>query len=399
MEKPEDRVDVIVVGAGPAGLMAAREASKRGAAVLLLEKENSFGLKVCGEAVSRSALDTAEIPPSDRKQVISSKIRGCNIYSPDEKKVVQLLAEDLGYKEGYILDKPLFLEKIAEMAAEDGVTIHMNSEVKSVKREKGVISGVLCEKHGKTEHVRSKTVIGCDGFNSSVLKDALGISPRPVIPCIQYKMADCRGLEKGMMLFYLGKEVAPGGYVWVFPKSENTANVGIGARRGPAKQYLDKFIQKHQEMFAKAKITNMGAAAVPVCGQLVNTVNKNLLICGDASGQVIPFTGGGIHSSLWGGKLAGRTMAKALEEGDTSVDRLKRYWSEYEKPWGARIKDSGKALKAIEALTDEELTELGDLLSSRDIVDLVNGFDIVRVAKHLLSHPVFALKISQILLS
>jgi digeranylgeranylglycerophospholipid reductase len=212
-------------------------------------------------------------------------------------------------------------------------------------------------------------------------------------------MADCRELEKEMMLFYVGREVAPSGYVWIFPTGENTANVGIGVRGGPAKQYLDRFIKNHQGMFAKAKIIKMGAAAVPICGQLVNTVNHNLLVCGDASGQVIPFTGGGIHSSLYGGKLAGRTMAKALEEGDTGIERLKKYWSEYEKLWGYRIKDSGKALKAIEALTDEELTELGDLLSSRDIVDLVNGFDIVRVAKLLLAHPVFALKISQILLS
>jgi digeranylgeranylglycerophospholipid reductase len=399
METSNKRVDVIVVGAGPAGLMAAREASRQGVEVVLLEKEKDLGLKVCGEAVSGSALDTAEIPSSDRKRVIMNKIGGCYIYSPNETRVVRLLAEDMGYGEGYILDKPFFLRRLAEITAEEGVTIQMNSEVKSVVRDNGLISGVVLERHGETERLLSKTVIGCDGFNSTVLKDSLGILPRPVIPCVQYKMVDCRELEKEMMKFYIGREVAPSGYVWVFPTGETTANVGIGARGGSAKKYLDKFIEKHDGMFGKARILTIGAAPVPICGQLTNAIDDNLLVCGDASGQVIPFTGGGIHSSLGGGKMAGRIIAEALSDGDTSVGRLKRYWDEYEKPWGFRIKDSAKALKAIETLTDKELTELGDILSSRDIVDLVNGFDIARVAKLLLAHPVFALKISEILLS
>ena len=399
MQKSEVPFDILVAGAGPAGLMAAREASKRGMKVLLLEKENSFGCKPCGEAVSGGVLEDVGIPVSDRNKVILNKLEGCYIFSPKESKVVELKAKDSGYNEGYILDKPFFLWRLAEIAAEEDVTIWMRSEVKSVIRKNGAICGVTFERQGRTEHVLSRAVIGSDGFRSAVLKDALGISPRPVIPCMQYKLANCRELEREMLRFYMGEEVAPRGYVWVFPTGETTANVGIGVRGKPGKPYLDKFIKNHPDMFGKAQILNVGAAPVPICGQLTDTVDNNLLICGDAAGQVIPFTGGGIHSSLCGGKLAGRVMSEALTQGDTSAGRLKRYWSEYNNPWGLRIRDSAKALKAIETLNDEELTELGNLLSGRDIVDLANGLDIVRVAKLLLSHPVFALKISEILLA
>jgi len=391
--------DIVVVGAGPAGLMAAREASRRGVKVLLLEKKNAFGRKACGEAVSSNALDTAEISASDRKRTVLNKIKGCYIYAPNENKVVRLLAENSEYQEGVILDKPFFLRRLAEMAAEEGVTVWMNSEAKSVTRKNGSICGISFIERGKKKQVRSKTVIGCDGFNSTVLWDALRIRSPRLIPAVQYKLANCKGLEKEMLKAYLGREVSPNGYVWVFPTSETTANVGIGGEGRPIKPFLDRFIKKHPDMFGDAQTLNVNAAPIPIGGQLLNALDDNLLICGDAAGQIIPLTGGGIHSSLEGGKLAGKVMTEALSEGDTSASRLRRYWDEYESSWGARIRDSGKALKAIEALNDEELNELAELLSTRDIMDLANGFDITRVAKALLSHPTFALKISRILLS
>ncbi len=394
-----EEFDIVVVGAGPAGLMAAREASKKGAKVLLLEKENGFGLKPCGEAVSDQTLQTAGIRSSERRKIILSKAKGCHIYSPNEEKGIKLLAGETGYREGHIIDKPFFLRILAETAATEDVTIWMNSEVKSVIRREGKISGVTFRKQGKIRRVNSKAVIGCDGVNSAVLKDALGISPRPVIPCIQYKMANCKGFEEGILRVYVGQNVAPLGYLWIFPTGETTANVGIGVKGKPARAYLDRFIEKHPDMFEKAQILNVAAAPVPTCGQITDAVDDNLLVCGDASGQVIPLTGGGIHSSLEGGKLAGSFMAEAIAENDTSKNRLNGYWSKYENPWGRRIRDSGKALSAIEALTDEELVELSSLLSGRDIVDLANGFDIARVATIFLSHPTFALKISRTLLS
>ena len=391
--------DIVVVGAGPAGLMAAREASKGGVKVLLLEKESLFGRKACGEAVSSNTLDTAEISASDRNRIVLNRIKGCYIYSPNEKKVVRLLAENPEYQEGIVLDKPFFLRRLAEMAAEEGVTIWMNSEVESVTRKNRSICGVSFIERGKRKQVLSKTVIGCDGFNSTVLWDTLRIRSPRLIPSIQYKLANCKGLEKEMLKVYLGREVAPNGYVWVFPTSETTANVGIGGEGKPVKPYLNRFIKKHPDMFGNAQALNINAAPIPIGGLLSNALDNNLLICGDAAGQVIPLTGGGIHSSLAGGKLAGKVMTEALSEGDTSARRLRRYWDEYETSWGARIRNSGKALKAIEALNDEELNELAELLSTKDMMDLANGYDITRVAKLLLSHPTFALKISKILLS
>ena len=100
-----ENYDIVIVGAGPAGLMAARKAGEKNVRVLLVEKQAMLGVKACGEAVSTRTITDAEIQPSQK--FISNKVRGAFIYAPDEKKRVEIFSEELG--QGYILEKPAFL--------------------------------------------------------------------------------------------------------------------------------------------------------------------------------------------------------------------------------------------------------------------------------------------------
>ncbi len=384
--------DVVVVGAGPAGLMAGRKAAERGANVLIVEKEHRLGAKPCGEAVSASTLKDAEIQPSPK--FIANKVRGFIVYAPDESKRVEILSEDLGFGEGYILEKPIFLRFMAAKAAEAGAQIWMRCEVKAVQRRSGGGFKLALNRFGENLTVEARYLLGCDGVASLVAQTFFERRGYEIIPCIQYKMVGCRLGEPELPAAYVGREVAPKGYVWVFPKSEEEANVGVGVRGAPAKPYLDRFIERHPEMFGKARIVEVGGAPVPISGLIPKFHGEDLMLCGDAAGQVIPLTGGGIHSSIMAGKIAGELAGRAAVEGGVRfVDYPKRYAF-----WSNRIYRSLTALRLIENLSDEDLNMLAEVLDGRDIVDLANGFDLARVGSKLLKYPAFAERLGKALL-
>ncbi|MEM0358931.1 MAG: NAD(P)/FAD-dependent oxidoreductase [Candidatus Hadarchaeales archaeon] len=380
--------DVIVVGAGPAGLMASRGAAERGADTLLLERENSLGKKPCGEAVSLSTLKDAGVRG---RKFIRNRVEIFRVHAPDERKYVDILSRKLGTA-GYVIEKGLFLKELAYLAVRRGVEIRMGTPVLDLKRREGKWE-VLVRFGGERRKVRGKVVIGCDGVNSVVASRALGVKRPEVIPCFQYKMVNCGVEDPHMLEVYLGREVAPGGYVWVFPKDGGEANVGIGVRGAPAKPYLDRFLSSHPSLFGKAGIVEVGAAPVPVGGEVERLVDEGVMLCGDAGGQVIPLTGGGIHSSVVAGKVAGE-VAGGVVKGENTVEEYPRRYEE----WSNRIARSLKVLRLIEKLNDKELNQLADLLTGQDVVDLANGLNLKRVGRKLLKHPYFALRLARGLL-
>ncbi len=375
--------DIIVVGGGPAGVAAAKAAAREGVSVLLLEKHPTImANKPCGEAVSKETLETAGVKPSPR--IVMHEAYAL-VYSPSmiEVKIPQI---------GYNINKSLFIQEIAAQAAEYGADIHVREEVSSVVRE----DGNRLVKTSKGTY-RAKVVIGADGYNSTVAR-SLGVTERPEpIPTVQYIMANCRLKYPDAVRFYLGNKVAPGGYAWIFPRSEKLAEVGIGVRGGVAKEFLDTFVSKFSEELGSAKIIDYRGAPVPIGGVISETVFDGAMLVGDAAGHVIPLTGAGIHSSVASGLAAGRVAARAVLEEDVSKLRLSEFYQVYE-AWLTRIRKSLKAMRAVERLSDEDLDTLATILKADDILDLANGLDIGRVAKKLLAHPILAIKLARSLL-
>ena len=386
--KKQVNYDVVVVGAGPAGLMASRKAAEKGLKVLLVEAERRLGFKVCGEAVSKGTLEDAEVTP--HQSFICNRIDGACVYAPNENKKVEIVG-DFG---GYILDKPAFLRKLASYAIKVGVDFWINSKVFDVKHfEEGY--EVYVKNFGEILTVKCRFIVGCDGVNSIIARKFFDRSNYKLISCIQYKMVNCKFEDPHKLEFYFGREVAPLGYAWIFPKDEYTANVGIGVRGVPAKKYLDKFIEKHPDKFKNAKIVEVGGAPVPIGGEIGKVVDaeNGIIVCGDAAGQVIPLTGGGIHSSIVAGKVAGEVLAEHVN-GNLSLDEYPKRYSY----WSERIMKSLKVLKVLENLSDQELNQLAEVLTGEDIIDLANGLNIRRVALKLLKHPVFALRLAKALM-
>ena len=385
-----DNYDVTIIGAGPAGVMAAWKAAQEGAHTLLIEREKNPGRKPCAEGVLSEVLPDAEIAPL--KEFAINKISGAYLYAPDEKKRVSVGGE------GYILDKPAFLQVLAERARARGSEIVYGTSVEDAVKENGsiVLSG---KRSGKPFSVKSRVVIGCDGTGSIIARRFFPRRNYQVIAAFQYSMTNCRIEDETKLEIFVGHEKAPAGYIWIFPKGEGKANVGIGLKGSGAKQLLDRFIEVHPSVFNGAKVEVSQAAPVPVGGEVEEYVSNGLMLCGDAAGQVIPLTGAGIHTSLVAGKIAGEVAGVAVREGDTTSDRLSEYREKFEELFGGKITNSLRALESFERFSDSELNIITDLLDGQDLIEMANGFSPSKAIGLLLRHPVLALKVASQLLN
>ena len=374
--------DIVVVGAGPAGGVAARHSAKGGARVLIVEEHNEVGVPVnCAEGASEDTLRDAGVRP--KPPIISQRIEGVRVHAPNMKYVE---ISGAGYT-GYILNRDVFDRELVYMALDSGADMMLGARVVDLIFENGVVKGVVVRRRGRLLKIRANVVIGADGFSSIVRRRAGLGRITDLCSCIQYRLANVELDDPHMIDVYLGTEVAPGGYAWVFPKSDDVANVGLGVRRihkAPAIEYLKRFI-KRDPRFRKAKPILVNGGPVPVCGPLERLVGDGVMLAGDAAAQVVPCTGAGIHSSVDAGRMAGEVAAEAVRVGDFSRDFLSNYEKVWREGWGRRMRDSRKVVKALDRLSDEDLNTLASILTSEDVLNLANGVDVVGTVMRIMT--------------
>ncbi len=381
-----EEFDVLVVGAGPAGLCAAVELAGK-CEVLLVEKEAELARKPCAEAISTEGI--ADFPVKIPSKVIRNKLTKAVIHMPDPKKTVEI---KIGGKKVMIVDKKRMLEALLRDYAKKGGAFSLRSKLKSVRREEDFFVSRVGD-----ESVKSHIVLGCDGYASVVARSFFRRENFRLIGCYQYVLTNCRIDDPSVGHFFFGEKIAPQGYAWIFPWDEETACVGLGSLKGHSKERLDKFVEGRPEL-ERAVPMREGGAAVPVSGQVEKVVGDGVMICGDAAGQVIPVTGGGNHAAILAGSIAGKVAARAIEEGDLSERFLSAYPRGFEERYGWRIRKSLKVQKALLRLKDEDFNMLADVLTGEDVWNLANGIKVREIALRLLKHPRLAARIAKLLL-
>ena len=392
--------DAVVIGAGPAGLCAARRAAELGADVLILEAEGRLAAKPCGEGLLKGVLEELGIKASH--EFVENEVEGAYIFGPCGT-CLEVRAEQITYEKfrgrggGYIINKEAFLNSLMEEALEAGADIRFKARVIGFEADEARRI-VVFEEKGRLKRASCDVVIGCDGYKSVTAKKLFGLRPQEVIPCLQYVVEGCHIDEPDMVRAYVGRRWAPLGYLWVFPKGDDVANVGIGVRKALAKEYLDRFVRESPE-FRGSRIKSVGAALVPIGGQRERVVMDGAMLCGDAAGHVIPMTGEGIHPAMTAGLIAGEVAAKAVQEGDTSADRLSEYERRFNERWGATIELALLARLAFEKLSDEKIDKFLSLVASGSIdinnaVRVIDGADIGPLMRDFLeADPDFCLEV------
>jgi digeranylgeranylglycerophospholipid reductase len=364
----KDRYDVIVVGAGPAGSMTAKTAANAGLDVLLIEKRQQIGDPVrCAEGVNKKYLKEFIQPDPTW---ISAEVRGSKIYAPDGA-MVEMSEELAGAEVGYVLERKVFDRALARDAALAGAEVMVKTRATGLLIEDGFVKGIKAEHMDEKYNIRAEIVVGADGVESKVGRWAgidTTLKPKDICTCAQYLMTNI-DIDPDFCEFYLGHKIAPLGYIWVFPKGNNMANVGIGIAGNVsgdvrAKELLDDFVQKR---YPGGKVIEFIVGGVPVCGTIERTVANGLMLVGDAARQSDPVTGGGIFNSIWAGDIAGKVAANAIKHSDVSAEFLQ----EYEVNWRAELgRDLDISLMVKERfirLTDDELNTLGHSLEGIDL--------------------------------
>ncbi|MDD3874977.1 MAG: digeranylgeranylglycerophospholipid reductase [Methanosarcina sp.] len=377
----KDRYDVLVIGAGPAGSIAARTAAEKGLDVLLIEKRQEIGDPVrCAEGVSKEYLKKhVEID----KRWICADLKASHIYAPDGTRI-EMAEEISGGEVGYVLERKVFDRALAEHAAKAGAEVRVKTRATGLIIEDDFVKGAKLMHLGKEYDVRAKVVIGADGIESKVGRWAgidTSLKPSDIETCTQYLVTGVN-IDQDHCDFYVGNEIAPGGYLWIFPKGEGKANIGIGllgSRTGKFKprpvDYLNRFLEKK---FPDARIIEMVFGGVPVSGSIEKTSANGLMLIGDAARQADPITGGGILNAMDAGKLAGEAAYAAISAGDVSLQKLEEG---YEKRWretiGHEIDMSLVVKNCFINLSDEDLNSLAHSL--RDVkFERMNLFDLLQ---------------------
>lgn len=324
----EDSYDVVVIGAGPAGSTAARFAAEAGASVLMMEKDRDVGYPVrCGEAVSHEGV--VQFIEPDPKW-IASTITRFRIVAPNGKEVLPRLDG-----KGYVLERRIFDYEVAKLAAREGAEVITKAYAYDLIKSDGKAVGVRALIKDEKVEIQAKVVVAADGVESRVGKWA-GIDTtchiRDMESCAQMTITGVE-VEEDTLDFYFGDQISPGGYLWIFPKGKNTANVGLGvsvecAKQKAAIRYLEEFLEKR---FPKAAVLTHIAGGVP-CAKTCDTIVKNnVMLVGDAAHQVNPVSGGGIISGMIGGMIAGQVAGEAVRMNDLS------HLTEYQKRWHKRL--------------------------------------------------------------
>ena len=365
--------DVLVIGAGPGGSMAARYAARNGLKVLLIEKRPEIGVPVrCAEGISRAWLKEVEI--DIQKKWIDAEIDGAKIYSPDEKSVVTLSAEQAGNEVGFVLNREYFDKYLAALAAKEGAEIWLKSPAIEIIKENGKVAGAIIRRFGELVEVRAKIVIAADGFESQVARWAglnTVLRERDIVTCIQYRMTNI-DIDEKFTHFYIGS-CAPGGYLWIFPKGKGEANVGIGVAlnkikdTGEAKKYLDRFIEKHPEL-KKGGIVQIVTGAVSTCPIPKHLVDDGIMLVGDAARLIDPITGGGIANAARSGKYAGEIAAKCIE--NPTKECLKEYEKKVQDKWGRKHLRNWYVKEKLASLDDDTLNKLMEVISEVEMKDI-----------------------------
>jgi digeranylgeranylglycerophospholipid reductase len=360
--------DCIVVGAGPAGSMAAQTMAQAGIKVLLLEKHPRIGVPVqCGEGISYSGLARFVDP---QPEWISAHIHKALLVSPSNQRVLVNHP-----RAGFVLDRKIFDRRLAEAAASHGATVMTNSCAVGLLSANGRgFGGVRVLQDGREKDYRARVIVAADGVESLVARwagidSSLGLEQ--VDSAAQYLLSQVE-VEPDSMEFHLGRDVAPGGYAWVFPKGPGSANVGlaIAPHRSVkrAKELLDLFVSKR---FHRHRVMEFMMGAVPCYDRKRDLVKENVLLVGDAGRVVDSLSGAGISNALLSGKLAGKTVSRFVKDGQSSFSGLNKYEDELLKEKGSELRFYSFCRAIYLKMTDEDFEAvvrfLGDYLGDETI--------------------------------
>lgn len=380
--------DVVVIGAGPAGSIAARTTAQAGLSTLLLEKRQEIGSPVrCGEAVGKETIE--KFIPLDPKW-IAAEIETFSLTNPQGDCVVLPPLEHT-----LVLERKIFDRELAHSAAKAGAEVMVKARVTDLIKTDRSIEGARINVQGQQHEVRAKIVIGADGTESQSPRWA-GLKSIPQLKdyytAAQYLMTDI-DIDPRICQYHLGWSLAPGGYTWVFPKGDKQANVGLVMWVDPKEKhtaidYLNEFVAAR---FPHSSILSQVVGGIPITNVLPRMVTDGYMAVGDAAHQSDPMTAGGITNGMHGGLFAAEVAIEAIEKGDTSAKFLKKYEDKWDVEFGKLYRRLYRIRHAMLKIPEEKISRMIHAASQLDVRQM-SLKDILLIVMR--SHPQMLLEVA-----
>jgi menaquinone-9 beta-reductase len=314
-------IDLLVVGAGPAGSALAAAAAAEGASVLLVEAARHPRPKACAEFASPRIVEELErirLPPAAWADS-AVPVNGMDLHAGAHRARIGY-ADRSGRRVAWGLDRRRFDARLAEHAATSGALLRESTRVTDLVAVSGRIRGArLRDASGRTETVRADWVVGADGARSTVSRrlgvDAPTRFPRRLGLVAHY--AGVRGLvDHGEM------HAAHGWYVGLAPTPDGEVNVGMALpldRDAGGTARFESAVAALPAVAARlrgARRVSPIRGAAPIGHRVTRVAGPGWLLIGDAAGFVDPFTGEGIHRAL----RSARAAWTALRRGGEVID-------------------------------------------------------------------------------
>jgi digeranylgeranylglycerophospholipid reductase len=324
--------------------MAAMKAVEGGAKTLILEKHKLPRFKLCGGGVANWVVRYLKVP----EEVLERQYNVLSFFIPPNYERHDINLGGLGYFGVY---RDAFDYQLTKMALDKGAELNENKHVNGVIREQGYVKGVTTKDGEKYE---ADVVIACDGALSTTAKSCGMWNTwfKSKGETWKDQMCFCVGVEVKLgekviterfgnsYMIFTGRDIAPMGYAWIFPKRENVS-VGLGSMAKTLKEkptYYMNHLMKNNPVASKllegGEKTLMRGAWVPIRNTYKPSYDSGLLIAGDAAGMVSPITGEGVYYAVKAGMDAGVTAAEAVNDCNFSAESLSKYQKRWEESVG-----------------------------------------------------------------
>ena len=304
----ENKCDVLVVGAGPAGCSAARVAAEAGAQTIFIDKKKEIGVPVqCAEAVGEYLIPY--LPYNIPEEQLIWKIDGMLFWAEGIT-----IERSGGIWSGYAINREKFDARLAANAAKSGAQLQLETELIDLEfGERYHVTKAIVKTDEVVREIKPKVVIAADGVHSKVLNklDFTNLEDK-CVEVLSFELNNVDLYNPTYEQLYLG-DFAPGAYGYIFPLSKSRANVGVGSlfRIGKLEDCYEEFLEvpmvKKQLKNGKEVMEKSGWAPIQYLTDKWNY--GNILVVGDAANQNFkPFVEGVLPGIICG-NIAGQTAS------------------------------------------------------------------------------------------
>ncbi len=364
--------DAIIVGAGPAGSLAARSLASKNYDVLMLEEHREAGLpQHCTGLISDETISMSGVKPD-----IINTLYGAEVIFPSGQSVTVRSSTP----KARIVDRADLDRKMADAAMDAGATISFSDRYETHK-----IDGSIVAESASGTH-RSSVIVGADGAMSRVAMTLGENRPREYVRGLQ---ADVKYIMEDQNLFrvYLGNNVAPGFFAWMIPCG-NYTRIGLCTSwsAGSPSEYLSDMLIR---MGLKDNVLRLYSGKIPLGGRPFLT-GERCILTGDAASFVKPLSGGGLYPAFKANEHLVSTLTHGMDTDALYASDLSEYERLCRNDFGKELDHAYSLRKRYKKLSDNDFNKLYDLIMKNNLVEILNDFDIDHPSnsvKKVLSKP------------